>query len=121
MEQALLALVIGGDDAALALIFHHAVRKERGLSPLKDHFLLSDIDDDKCLLSFRFTQDEIQQLIVLFRLPDSSSHASACEAICILLERLAYRCRRRSLEGKHYRSASGLSNLFYWDLEFVSA
>ncbi len=71
-------------------------------------FDLEAMEDSKCLVEFRFSKNEIYQLINVFRFPESftcynGTVVDAVEALCIALKRYAYPCRYVDLVPKFGR------------------
>ena len=73
-----------------------------------DPFNLEDMDDDECLVEFRFTKEEIYGLVATFRLEEDIRCyigwvADSVEALCICLKRFAYPCRYADMVPKFGR------------------
>ncbi|DBA05219.1 TPA: hypothetical protein N0F65_005069, partial [Lagenidium giganteum] len=94
-----------------ALTLHEEVKRdpiERLLIP-PVRFTTCELLDEDCRADFRFSQAHIQAIIVSLRLPAviitrERTHAHVEEAMCVLLERLAFPCRWRMLTRRYKRS-----------------
>ena len=85
---------------------------------------LQDQSEATCRHMFRFTKEQIRDLIQRFGVPAEfvtveRTKSTAEEGMCVLLRRLAYPERWRSFVAMFGRSPSGLCNIFYFMLSFV--
>lgn len=115
-----LALAIRGIHINFALI---RPRIERPHIPAI-RFDLNQIPDANCQLYFRFTADEIQQIVVALRMPgivilDNGSKVHCVEAFCITLRRLTYPCRLFDLMDIFGRSQCMISRIFNHTLRIL--
>ena len=61
-------------------------------------FNLERMDENECLVEFRFKKEDIYSLVNVFQLPDvvrceNGVVVDSVEALCIFLKRFAYPCR----------------------------
>jgi hypothetical protein len=88
-------------------------------------FDIDKMNDEECMHDFRFTADEIRELVTGFRLPSTiicieRTRSTDIEGMCILLSRLAYPVRWNSMSRVFGRSPSCMSNIFYHVLEHIN-
>jgi hypothetical protein len=80
-------------------------------------FDLGQIHKANCLLYFRFSEDEIHEIVVALQMPDiivldNGSKVHCVEALCVTLRRLSYPCRYFDLMDIFGRSVSMISRIF---------
>ena len=86
-----------------------------------------DIDSlkaEKCVQMFRFSQDEIRELVILLRLPGTFQFYNrqtwtGLEGLCVVLRRLAYPNRLGDLDTVFGRSPTSLSIIFNVSCNFI--
>lgn len=80
-------------------------------------FNLNEYDHDRCCIDFRFTKEQLYELLDHLRLPDvfileNRSKLSSIEALCIFCRRMAYPNRYNDLSGMFGRDKHFLSRVF---------
>ena len=78
-----------------------------------DAFNLERMDENECLVEFRFKKEDIYSLVNVFQLPDvvrceNGVVVDSVEALCIFLKRFAYPCRYVDLIPRFARPISQL-------------
>lgn len=105
-----------GNTLEAAAIFATLASKSPAQPSLRVPFNFNALSDADCVHRFRFDKSELLMLMELMGLSDivtrERTAATAIEALCVLLYRLAVPARWHDLSGFFGRSASGLSNIF---------
>lgn len=87
-------------------------------------FELRKISDRDSYRNFRFKKEEIFRLIKVLKLPSvvrcrDRTRADSCEALCIVLHRLAFPIRLYSMQHIFRRAQSSLSTIFHTTLRII--
>ncbi|OQR89183.1 hypothetical protein ACHHYP_06433 [Achlya hypogyna] len=100
----------------VAVFLQQLIAGSRAISIPDVRFNFNAQTDRDCQFKFRFTKSDIIELVRLFRLPDpvitdNRYRASAVEATCIMLNRLAWPHRRGTMTQTFGRSREALSGI----------
>lgn len=87
-------------------------------------FEIRRLSDRDCYRNFRFKHEEIFRLIKVLKLPSvircsDRTRADSCEALCIVLHRLAFPIRLYSMQHIFRRGESSISHIFHTTLKMI--
>ncbi|OQR86303.1 hypothetical protein ACHHYP_10698 [Achlya hypogyna] len=108
----------------VAVFLQQLIAGSRAISIPDVRFNFNAQTDRDCQFKFRFTKSDIIELVRLFRLPDpvitaNRYRASAVEATCIMLNRLAWPHRLGTMTQTFGRSREALSGIANYVMQHV--